>query len=97
MAGRRLQRAKADSARTGYPVGDVLKPKQAGMRAARRRAAYLDRLAAAASPGERLAAAADYLRGALKQADPRLAEATADELAELLAGRADYLLFQRNT
>lgn len=51
-----------------------------------------DRLAVAITPGERLAAAFDYLRGGLKNADPELADAITADVVEYLraAGRRAF-------
>lgn len=61
-------------------------------RARRRQEAFRADLAAARTPADRVAAAVQYLRGALARAERRDAEATAGDVVRLVAGHADWLL-----
>lgn len=67
------------------------RPKQARARIERRRAALADKLAAAHTPAAQVGACADYLRSALKRADPERATAVAEEACAQLCGLADRL------
>ncbi|WP_199043180.1 hypothetical protein [Glycomyces salinus] len=70
------------------------RPKQARARIERRRAALADKLAAAHTPAAQVGVCADYLRSALKRAEPDHAAATAEEACALLRGLADRLAFE---
>lgn len=77
MAGRRQT--------TGRPRQDLLR--------AQRRLAHLQaELAGATTHADRVVAAADFLRGALKHADPRTADAVADEVVQQLTAAGTRLL-----
>lgn len=59
-------------------------PRREHLRAQRRLARLHEKLAIASTPNERIAAAADYLRGALKHTDPALAEDLTSEAVTFL-------------
>lgn len=61
----------------------------------RRRRSLDAKLAAASTPSERVTAAADYLRGALKHANPAAAERTAGDVVRVLTEHASRLLHDR--
>ncbi len=59
-------------------------PKRADVRQARRRERMAQRLAAAATPSERIGAAADHLRAALAHVPPAKAEQISEEIVRAL-------------
>lgn len=65
---------------------------QAEQRRARRAAALKARLDEARTPGDQISAAAGYLRGALKHADPALAEDVARQVVAQLIKHGQDLL-----
>lgn len=65
------------------------RPTQARSRHERRRARLVTRLAAAATPSLRVAAAADYLRAALGDMPPARAQQVGAEAVEVLVGLVD--------
>lgn len=76
--------------RSGRPLLDH-------MREQRRLAGLAERLDAATTCGGRVGAASDYLRGALKHADPAAAEPITDEVVEVLiaAGKRAFATRKR--
>lgn len=60
------------------------RPRREHLRAQRRLARLHAELDAAATPSDRVAAAADYLRGALKHADPAVADSVTSEAITFL-------------
>ena len=75
-------------------AGQQLPPTQRKARPVTRRARLISRFAAATSPTERLAAAADYLRGAAsrRHPDPERAEEILRDIAMKMINAGDELL-----
>lgn len=69
-----------------------VRPKQAATRADRRRARLAEELAAAATPGELIGAAAGFLQGVVKSAPPADADRVAGEVVAVLTGHGEALL-----
>ncbi|KWX10260.1 hypothetical protein TR74_04660, partial [Carbonactinospora thermoautotrophica] len=67
-------------------------PTQAQRRAERRRARLAERMAAASTPQDRIAAAAEHLRGVVKTAPAHVAERAAAQAVQVLCGLAEELL-----
>uniref|UniRef100_UPI003F498DC4 hypothetical protein n=1 Tax=Actinokineospora sp. CA-119265 TaxID=3239890 RepID=UPI003F498DC4 len=92
MAGYRRTRAVKTATKTGKPVMEVRRATQAEQQRARRRASLEARLRAATTPGDQLAAACDYLRGAIRRADPVTADRIARQVVRSLVSHGDRLL-----
>ncbi|MGH8881870.1 MAG: hypothetical protein ACRD0P_31735 [Stackebrandtia sp.] len=71
------------------------KPTQAQARAERRKGRLTDRLAQARTSVDRLAAAYDYARAALADADPHTADTAVHDLINTLVGVADQVTTDR--
>ena len=67
------------------------RPTQAARRWVRRRALLAERLAAASSPANRVAAAADFFRAVLGDVSPARAEQAATEVVRVLTEMGDRL------
>ncbi|MPY81417.1 MAG: hypothetical protein GEV04_24120 [Actinophytocola sp.] len=67
-------------------------PRQAQLRLQRRLAQLQAELDSARTTGDRIAAAADYVRGAVKHADHLEARVVADELVQVLTDAGTRLL-----
>jgi hypothetical protein len=92
MAGYRRTNAERAAASTGMAAAVVRRPTQAEQRRQRRVEALTGRLKAARTPGDRVSVAAGYLRGALKHADPTVAERVAKQVVEQLIRHGHELL-----
>lgn len=64
------------------------RPLRAVRSATNRYGLFERKLALASSPDQRIAASADYLRSALKRADPSLADQVATQVVEMLVSSA---------
>lgn len=73
-------------------TGDGSAPTQAEQRAARRRARLQSGLAAARTPSDKIAAAADFTRGIVKHAEPADAAHVADQAVRALVDLGEQLL-----
>ncbi len=71
-------------------------PTKAQMRAVRSQAAVNARLASAATPGQRVVAAAQHLSAAMQNADPALVERIAETAVADLLAHAHELTQHRN-
>jgi len=76
---------------TRHTNGDAT-PMQAEQRAARRRARLQAGLAAARTPSDKIAAAADFARGIVKHAEPADAAYVADQAVRTLVDLGEQLL-----
>ena len=76
----------------GYRVKRGTGPRQAELRAQRRRARLAEQLAAANGPSDRIFAAAQHLRGVVKSAPSPAAERAASHAVDVLIGLANELL-----
>jgi hypothetical protein len=72
------------------------RPRQLGLRVARRRSRLPDRLAAAHTPSARLVAAVQYLRSAMRTAPPAAADRAAAHAVSVLVDLAEQL-FETHT
>lgn len=92
MAGYRRTNAERVAAKTGVAADAVRRPTQAELRRRRRVESLTERLKAARTPGDRISVAAGYLRGALKHADPAVADRVAKQVVEQLIRHGHELL-----
>ncbi|KWX04623.1 hypothetical protein TH66_00230 [Carbonactinospora thermoautotrophica] len=76
----------------GYRIKRGAGPTRAQLRAERRRARLAERMAAARTPSERIAAAAEHLRGVVTTVSAPAAERAADQAVQVLCGLAEELL-----
>ena len=92
MAGYRRRNAERAAAHAGVATAAVRRPTQAEQRRKRRLESLAARLEEARTPGDRISVAAGYLRGALKHADPAIAERVAKQVVEQLVRHGHELL-----
>jgi hypothetical protein len=92
MAGYRRRNAQQVAANSGVATAAVRRPTQAEQRRTRRLESLRARLDEARTPADRISVAAGYLRGALKHADPAIAERVATQVVEQLVRHGHELL-----